>query len=696
MNIRQRRLQILVEKVLKEELQKGNLPSSREFIQRIRDFIQNNKIDKPFLQVRPIRKNDIARAEEINTLIDQSYEDLKILYESIIGKYDTALKNFNQFEVEKAKLDYELNKLENHLKELILLYGESGFLTSVYDVFDDLSKVDAEKTTCEINLKAHECTLQFSKNTSHKVSTQNAIPYFYLSSETRAKAVSTKTIGNVTYGLSENIDEVWAEVVYLKENYQEVEGTYEIHFDGEVFCNNVEIEPHAGKSVELKIEYSPDGTNWRDVPYNEKEEKVEGVVTYHFNHIHMHKFRIRMRKKEADHSTIPKDGDQTLLYAYVMGIKKISFYQTGYADYGEFYSKPLSPTVEKGKPFTISQVSLYVDEVCPNGTSIDYFIAIHPEAPGEEPEWKPISPVNHEAPKYDQIIDFKNISRSPATTFSISKDISIGEYRLDSLYANGIQFYKIGEIQGKKIVDGSEKLFIGKNSWGVKMFQWTFEDGHLPNLPDWRTSAPIYEYYKTMEDGKAGVLLDKEEVTLNSNYMFTLGVFSRRSEQIVSATPVSLDPIVIYMNGEKIFEGIPNPTTKVNYLFKPRWNEIKVLAYVSNTVGSTEKTTISLGFDPREYGSYTYAQARSLEKVPLFDLRYNVKSNDNSKFAIMESGDRYLIVINHIVPGIEYDFYADYIEGDPKTKILFKAVMKRDRAITELTPKIKSYRLRFS
>jgi hypothetical protein len=316
---------------------------------------------------------------------------------------------------------------------------------------------------------------------------------------------------------------------------------------------------------------------------------------------------------------------------------------------------------------------------------------------GQVPEWKRISAVNHEAPQYDQTIDFKNISHAPAETFLIDPAISTGEYLLESLYANGINFYRLGEIEGRQLIEGTEQLYMGKDSWSVKRYEYAQPANHLPSLKDWeRPNNHVTETFKKIVDGRANVLLESEKTTAETNYMFTLGIFSRKAEEAVSAVPVSTEPIAIYMNGLKIFEGIPTASTRVNYLMQSGWNELIILSYVVNTVGSEEGASLTLGFDVREYGAYTYARVRSLEKVSLFNLRYNVKSNDTSKYAIMETNGRYTIVLNHLVSGLEYDFYSEYIDGEPQKEILFKAVMKLDRAVTAISPKLKSYRLRFS
>lgn len=697
MNIKQRRLELIIEKILREELQKGNLPTSREFIERIRGYLEREELHKPSLQVRVVRKGATAYAEDLNQSVAQSYEDLDILYKSITDKYDVLLKNFNKFDVEKVKLDYELNKLESHLKELALLYSQSGFLTSVYDVFDDLSKVDTTKSTTEVDIKSHQTTLAWSKNLSMKLPTNGLNATFSLEAATKNNILSRKTIGNIPYSLSENIDEVWAEVLYTKQGDAKVEGIYEVNFGETALFNNIEVDPHAGSGVYLNFQYSADGVTWKDLPISEEQGLVEGPVSYSFNYLSIRKIRIRMTKQEADHSNVIKEQNkQSLVYGYILGIKKISFAQIGYADKGELYSKALSPITKENAPFTISKVSLYADEVIPNGTTIEYFVAMEPEE-STEPEWKAISPVNREAPKHDQIIDFKNISAAPAHTYVIDPTISIGESRLESLYANGIDFYRLGDIEGRQLIEGTEQLYVGKDSWGIKAYEYTKAAGHVPGLIDWeKPENMVTENFSKITDGKNGSLLEEQRFTKHTNLLFTLGLFSRKEEVTISAVPVSSEPITIYVNGLKVFEGIPSPSTRINYLFKTGWNEIKIAAYITNTINQATGTTISIGFDPREYASYTYAQSRSLEKVSLFDLRYNVKSNDHNKYAIMETNGRYTIVLNRIVPGLEYDFYSEYVDGDPKNTILFKAIMTMDRNVCYISPKLKSYRLRFS
>src|SRR5690606_27536544 len=98
----------------------------------------------------------------------------------------------------------------------------------------------------------------------------------------------------------------------------------------------------------------------------------------------------------------------------------------------------------------------------------------------------------------------------------------------------------------------------------------------------------------------------------------------------------------IYLNGEKLFEGIPSAQTHVNYRFRQGWNDVTVLIY---THSLEKECTVDLGFDPMTVSTHCYASSAFMEKVSLFDLRYNTKNNDWSKYALYEKDGRVYIVV---------------------------------------------------
>jgi hypothetical protein len=177
--------------------------------------------------------------------------------------------------------------------------------------------------------------------------------------------------------------------------------------------------------------------------------------------------------------------------------------------------------------------------------------------------------------------------------------------------------------------------------------------------------------------------------------MFTVGVLSEKYQNVQSSIPASTEPITVYVNGQQVFSGIPDKTSKVPFTFNFGWNEVVVLLYTRN-VAAANGVTLDMNIDMRKLGANVYSQTKPMELVSLHDLRYNVKSNDRSKYAIEVVNDTANIILNYAQPGLEYDFYYNYVQGDAQDTILLKAELSKNDTGSSISPKLKSYRLRFS
>lgn len=705
MNIGERRYIAVINKILREELQRGNLPSSKEFIWKINQYLQAHDVNAPALKFGPVRNGTTARADDYNKVLEDLYTDLRDLYISAIDQHNASIKHFNKFEVEKEKLDYQLNVLENQLKELILLYSNDGYLNSVYDMFIDMNHIDTEKTTATVDVRMHEVKISDVKNSSKRVVPTLATGSFEVVESLR-KISEVKAVSGVpSDALNDLANQTWQALVTSSAKV-DMAGYFRVAFSSPQLINRITISMQSVKPCFVAVEFTGDNLNWFPLPYYEKRVQVENGYTFDFPYINMRQVRFQMIKGEPDTETLEHDVDKgdIVKYSYLFGIKNISFFTNTYANQATLVSKVHEVEVGDAN-FTIDKVSLTVDEELPNGTDIKYYVAL-PVATGE-PEWKAISPVNRANPQYEQIIDYKNISASTPTRFMINPSISIGEYEVESLYANGIKFYKIGEIAGRQIIDGTDKLYVGKDTWGMKYYTYQHPDHttHLPDISDWDLNNPkgtISMNYVKIVDGKPGLLLNKSTSTSAMNYMFTLGVFSNKAKDVVTAIPAGTDPIAIYMNGERIFQGIPDANSRVTYVFNNGWNEIVVLVYNRQTQGTPNGATIDINIDPRKYGSSVYSRAKPMKRVPLFDLRYNTNNTYGStdsgyeKYAVMYGNGKTSVILNHAIPGLAYEYYYNYIDGTVQDKILLKADLFRDDSITELSPKLKNYRLRFS
>lgn len=696
MGIRDKRFYRAINRLLQEELRKGNLPSSKEFSWRLNNYLRDHNLSRPEFNFTPARQGSTAQAHDYNQTMAEVQSDLGTLYESTVDLHNLLTKNFSKFDVDKGKLEYEINALENQLKELILLYSKNGFLNSVYDVFDDMAKVDPETTTAHVDIKEHEVRIPEIKNTSRKLSPQAGVA-FALLPEIQSRVDMRTISGQPVNALSESINETWQTLV-MSEQKETVAGYYYINFETKQSLNRVAISLHGAKPTLVRVEFSPDNLNWFTLPYHEEGRMVGDAYSFDFPTLEAMKLRILLSKSEPDDQSAAQYFSKTTKseYKYVLGVKHIGLYELSYPPKAELVSTPLVVDVPADSNFSINKVSLSVEEEVPAATDIRYWIALPPEG-DREPEWKPLSPVERVNPKDEQLVDFRNITNAPAVKMGIDPVKALTEYEMESLYANGINFYKIGEVEDKQIIGSSERLFVGKNSWGVKRFALEQADHatHVPSIGDWMADQDIVHEFVTIEDGKPGLLLNRRTHTEATNYMFTAGILSEKLQEVEATVPASTEPIAIYVNGQEVFQGIPDARSKVAYRFNYGWNEVIVLAYTQNTEAANG-ATLDLNLDARKYGANVYAQAEPMELVSLHDLRFNVKSSDRNKYAIEKTNDKFSVVLNHAVPGLLYDFFFHYVEGTAKDTILFRAEFSKNEQSSTISPKLNSYRLRFS
>lgn len=739
MSISDKRFSKTINTILREELQKGNLPSSKEFIWKVNQYLQDHSLTGASFEFTNVQNSSTARAIDYNNTMSTVYNDLETLYINIIEQNNFLIKNFNKFDIDKSKLDYQLNVLENQLKELILLYNQDGFLRSVYDVFNDFSYVDSTQTTAHVDIVKHQVMIDSVKNASRKINPQSVISFNVLPEI--SNIVTTQTISGLPEDAMNNkTNSTWQQMILAKDKIN-VGGYYSVLFtDSAQYINKIGLSLHSVKPIFIKIEFTNDNITWLPLPYYEGGVTIQNEYSFDFPTINAASIRILMAKSEPDNEVILQDSsvatststslltqinssesqsdvysrryrpikDTTvetiqstnlsdkIRYGYVFGIKQLTLFTASYSNSATLYSQPLVVTSDTN--FTIDKVSILVNEEVPNGTDILYYVALPAEGTNAL-DWKPISPVNRTTPKFDQVIDFKNVTTSIPNLFSIDPAISIGEYEIESLRTNGIRFYSIGEITDRQIIDGTEKLYMGKDTWGNQFYTYQQADNtaHLPSVDDWiKPANQVTASYVNIQDGKPGLLLNKQTTSTGTNFMFTIGIFSQKDKQLMQSIPVSTDPIAIYMNGQLLFQGIPNTTTKVSYLFQTGWNEINVFVYTRESVGTQNGCTVDVNFDPRQYGSHVYAQAQPMKKVSIFDLRYNVLNTNAMSYAIQQVNNKSQIIINNANPGLQYEFYYNYVDGTAKKTILFKSEFVKDDSITEASAKLKSYRLRFS
>ncbi|EMF0415760.1 hypothetical protein I4L69_001641 [Enterococcus faecium] len=699
MSIHNKRLEQLTHKILKKEIQKGNLPTSKEFIWKLNQALQDQELHMPSYKFKAYRNTEIIQAGRINQDNDAIHEDFTILYDNIIDVHKLLNKYQSNFEVEKEKIQNEISTVQNEIKQKLQTYNKGGYLAYAYDCFDDLSKVDTDTSKdIFVDTKEKQVRLVEEKNTSARIFPTPTPTFTFL--ETGADKLDTTISGNLADLFNDDIDTVWQRMVRLKQN-QTLTGQLIIQLDKAYGINKIDIDLMTIKKFFAKIEFTPDGSTWYDLPYNETKKEIENYFSVQFPMMKIKAFRVLLEKTEADEVKPIDDGYD---YRYLFGIKSIRLYNKQYPSYGLFQSKILD-LHKAPENYRVDTVRLSVDESTPTGSSITYEIAL-PRKDGVL-DWHRIDPMERVNPSEKQAIQFSNIKKDEALSMFFPEEFSITQSEAEDLLSNGIPIYRLSTLNGDKnelfiakkaIIDGTMRLYSGRNTWEITSFPSEDVTG-IPSLDDWKTVRDdTIIRYSPMTNTKSGEVITNWTGAKKSKYMCRAGFYHSGEDQIITTTPVSTDPIALYVNGERVYEGETEANKSVNISIKNGWNELAVLINGINTT-SVNGITMALGFNPQAICEYCYASMKPLTHVPLFDLQYNTKQNDRSVFSSRQTENGIEILTNFAQEGLKFDFYFDYadeIAMEEEAKILLRAHLNRDNGEDIPSPTITSYRLEFS
>jgi len=680
-NLRQKRFIEGVNRILQEELQNGNLPTSKEFAVRLNRFLRQQDLSAPEYTFKRARNGEIASSSFYNNTVEKIQRDLQILYENTIAMHDVISDKFDWFEVEKNRLEYEVSKLKNELAEKVALYGKTGYITSLFDTFDDHSKIEKEDNVV-VDIKKHQVSLKQEENTSYVINPACKIS-FNMPKDSMSTFKRIPISGNIeNILLSSNVDSY--QEVWLAKEKGMANAYIEIDFEESQQMNRIEINIHTLRSCNIYVEFTGDGHNYFHLPYYDCGVGSKGENFLNFPTTTIKTLRIWLRKQESDKEIVHPEGYQ---YEYLFGIKTIAFYHLSYPSEGTLITKAMEP--HSDSEFSIGKVTLITEEELPDGTDIEYYIRLNPED-----SWRQISPLNRESINTPNLIDYKHIVESSPIELGTEENRSPQESEIMELQANGISFYSIGTIEKKKIISRTERMYAGKNAYGVRYAEEDLGETHIPTLQDWEnTLADIHRTIKTTEEGKRGLLIEGDVFKKHTQLYFEMGMYSEEKETIISTIPTSTEPIAIFLNGEKVFEGIPSSQTHVNYKIKSGWNDLVVLVYIQNL---EKPITLDIGFDPLTVTTYCYSSSKPLEKISVFDLQYNTKNNDWSKYALYEIEDKIYVVINHLLPGVKYDLFFNYIDQVEHKEIQMKIAFKQNHIGQYTTPVLKRYTLQFN
>lgn len=693
MSIQNKRVEYLTELLLKKNLQDGILPDSKEFIWQLNQALRDVNYNKASFKFKPYRNTEIASSARYNKDNQLIYRDLLVLYKNMTTVHQILNKQYQNFVVEREKLEKQLDVLENRLRQFIQNNNRPGLLPYTYDTFDDTDKINLEETTrLFVDTKANAVHLVEEKNTSRRIIPESKLSFTFLPEGILKKEETL--VGKLEDVFSETIDKTWQKRYLLKEN-KEVSGTLEALFEKEHMMNRIELSIYTVKPLFFDVSYTPDGINWYNLPYYEEGFEIEKTVALDFPSVSIKGLRFAFQKDEYDESLPEEEGYN---YQYLFGIEHIAFYQKSYPTKGVLQTKVLS-LENKPENYVIDTVQLSVDEWLPTGTQIDYEVAL----PSDVLDWQPIEPIERTNPQYPQTIHFHRLSRNATHELFFPEEFSIRQSEAEDLLKNGIPLYRLSNIQNDKqrfelpkiqMLEGSTRLYVGKSMWEITSYPEV--DNTIPEINDFMAVKDGMETnYEKASAVKSGDIFKNKTDNQKKKYLARIAVYL--DEAISLSSPLtSTESLALYLNGEELFKGQTKMNDMIHYVFQAGWNELVV---VVNGQGATSVNgmSISLGFNLFSLTEKIYASSKPLREIPLFDLQYNTKRNDRSVFAKRETEKGLEILVNFGQPGLSFDLFYDYKDSlEVDEGIYLKATFTRSNGENVPTPILRKYRLEFS
>lgn len=692
MSIQTTRVRILTEAILKKNLQRGILPDSQEFIWQLEQALKDAGKNSAAFRFRPYRETEVVQSSKYNSDNRVIREDLLTLYQNLAGLHALLNKHYQYFDTEKQKLEKQIDILENRLREHIHNANRAGILPYAYDTFHDTSKVNLDACSdVFVDTENNLVRLVEERSMTRRI-TPVATPSFLVFPENIEKKERIIT-GELINVFSDKIDTVWQKEVSLKEE-QTLTGVFNVLFQKPEEVNRIGLSFLTVKPFELEASYSPDGTEWFALPNYVGVFEAQKQVSLDFPSIKIKHFKLEITKREADSQ---KTDDPDYPHSYLFGFESVVFNQKQYTPTGVFESKPLELFNEPDN-YAVQTVSLEVDEWLPTGTQIDYEIALNEP----NPDWQPIEPISRKHPEFPQTLSFLRMSKNGGENLYFPKQFSAQQSEAEDLLTNGVSLYRLSSLQNnkeqftlppRKMLEGSVRLYLGENAWEITSFP-SQETTSVPELSEFQGLFDRTEIeYKAVDESRNGDILSGRKDSQKRKYLCQIGLYMPE-ERTLAATPISTDPMSIYINGERVFASMPGSERETYFVFRPGWNEIVVLINGDNAT-SVNGITASLGFQPKQIADTIYSRSTPLKESTLFDLQYNTKRNDRSSFAKREVDGGWEILTNFWSPGLNFSLHYNYKSEElPEHDLfLFRAKFTRDESSYVPTPILRRYRI---
>ncbi|GIN55140.1 MULTISPECIES: discoidin domain-containing protein [Bacillus subtilis group] len=702
MGIRKIQITKKAEEIIKGYLFRGRYPTFQTITYHFSQWLREHTPGAPIFKPVKIFRKDKSNSEQFNKEIKALDEDIHDAYDATIEQTKQIMADFNYIETERNKLSHELDEILSEIDELLLMSNNADYRYFDGKVisFEDAADIDISHSTAFVNIKNKEVTLDENLNQSNRIIINTNNVYF----QPITPAAKSSALESIKNAFDDNLNTAWWHVVKVKNlnSNNNMKAELVVMFNQVEDINFIEYTPHQGKPVEVKLEYTMDGSIYTPINQNAETDTVTGIAVWNFQKIAAKGIKFVLEKTDYDE----RSGSY---YNYYFGAKNIKFQRKHYLSEGVIYSTPIEfeSNVEK--------LTMTSENEIPFNTDIQYEIALYePDKNLEELIWHPISSYEETKPKHAKVI---NLNAKETRKIETNKSEPTGEV------INGMRVFRLMKdngdgIMSEKIVDAqtgetsetfddfqNPKLFRGINQWRRERTYLPFT-GNIPLNSQWddqysnRPDLIRIDYFTKSNQ----LNLSKTDGGFDDNfYRFSICIYSDepRNEPLslsvmstlASGTRKRLGAYSVYVNRQRLAP----VNDEVTLPFQSGWNEIQILYHWGDMQERKDTPRKNL---PQEaivgkFNFYKEAKVRGdidyMEYVDVHSLYHNISPNNRNYFSIYEQQ----VVLNYLPVNCTFQLVYETSERKAdRNQIILRSVLTRDINVPHVTPKIHDIKLR--
>lgn len=508
MGIYQRQYQKILAQELLRYLLLGRLPNVDEISKRLAASLgSDGNVTYQYL-AQPYK--EVFNFRNYNKSLRRIKFDIDVFQEELFELFKSSVERLNYADMFQKVNSFELTKLQALLETLLFTVENADFyFLGAFETFSDTSKTNiTESTQGIVDLSEQALTLPntslnssrvYSGHLANKVSWKIDVtePVNPLAAE---PAPGTK-FGNMF------VDTTSAWVYVLTTDSQvPAEITFRFPLAGdaksevEVLISRLEFITHSSDKQLLKVKTSTDDINYTTILGYEEGITLDDqkkVYSLDFETTLVQFVEVTLSKTGPDEE-VAENGQKR--YKYYFGLKSIAAMTAGRIRKATYVSKPFDFSENTDQ---ITNVSLSASSFKPNGTTINYSVALYDDN-SKLSSFIPIAPIDSSASQVgvNQVINFSK-SLPYKDRFSVPTTGPDAAVNYSSPF-QGKRFYRIGNSLPFEPVFGASKLYRGFKAWyrdSSRAFKVedvndnfiSFERSDIEALYTTDTETPAYE-----------------------------------------------------------------------------------------------------------------------------------------------------------------------------------------------------------